>query len=375
MRGLVGILAVLLILAVLWDAFETVILPRRVTRTLRLATAVFTLTWRSWRRLALRRLRPGGRRESFLAYYGPLSLLFLLATWAVGLVVGFALLQWALGNGLSDPLGLPGFGTDLYMSGTTFITLGLGDITPHTAGARLLTVLEAATGFAFLALIIGYVPVLYGAFSAREVDITLLDARAGSPPSGVELLRRYADYGSDEGFSRFMLDWERWAAELLESHLSYPNLAFYRSQHDNQSWLAAITAILDACALVQSGIEAMPLGPARLAFGMGRHAVADLTQVLRTVPHPPAQDRLPAADLLRIRQILAEAGIPLPEGAAAEERLRRYRAQYEPYVQALSELCLLPLPGWLPDPSASDDWQRTAWDTTDREPTPAPVVE
>jgi hypothetical protein len=356
-----SVVALLLIVTVLWDAFETVVLPRRVTRPFRIAFIVYLATWQPWRALARR--MPDGRREGMLSYYGPLSLLFLLAAWAMGMVVGFALLQWGQGSPLSVPYGHANFAVDLYMSGTTFVTLGLGDVAPHTTAARAVTVIEAATGFAFLALIVGYVPVLYQAFSRREVDISLLDARAGSPPSGVELLRRYAQDDDMDGLAEFLLAWERWAADLLESHLSYPNLAFYRSQHDNQSWVAALTAILDTCALVLAGVDGAQSGPARLAFGMARHAAADLSQVLGARPKPPETVRLPPEDLARVRLMLSEAGIPLRDGADVDRHLADLRALYEPYVYGIADLCLLSLPPWLPGADAIDDWQRTAWES------------
>src|SRR5207253_8686691 len=121
-----------------------------------------------------------GRRESFLGFYGPLSLIALLVVWAAFLVAGFALLQWALGSHLRSPEGTADFFMDLYMSGTTFFTLGLGDVIPVTALPRAVAVVEAGMGFAFLALIISYLPVLYQAFSQREVKVSLLDERAGS---------------------------------------------------------------------------------------------------------------------------------------------------------------------------------------------------
>ena len=128
----------------------------------------------------------------------------------------------------------------------TFFTLGFGDLTPQGPTGRALAVAEAGIGFAFLAVVISYLPVFYQAFSKREVTISLLDARAGSPPTAGSLLLRLAPGRNFEALDRFLQEWERFAAEVLESHLSFPLLSYYRSQHDNQSWLAAMTTILDA---------------------------------------------------------------------------------------------------------------------------------
>ncbi|MGH8060313.1 MAG: potassium channel family protein, partial [Candidatus Entotheonellia bacterium] len=265
MAAVLAVLGLTLIATVLWDTFETVILPRRVTRRFRLTGLFYRYTWLPWSAVA-RRMRQGRRRETYLGFYGPLSLLLLLSVWAVGLILGFALLQWGLGSALIAPEGAASFGTDLYMSGTTFFTLGLGDVTPHSSMARAVTVAEAGTGFGFLAIVISYLPVLYQAFSRREVNISLLDARAGSPPSATELLRRHSQGRHLEELSRLLYDWEHWSAELLESHLSYPVLGYFRSQHDNQSWLAALTTILDTSALVMVGIDGTPERQAQLTF-------------------------------------------------------------------------------------------------------------
>ena len=166
---------------VVWDAFEAVILPRRVTRRFRLTRLYFRATWGVWRAAA--RLVPLKKtRETLLGIYGPISLPLLIGVWAIGLVLGFALMHYGAGSAV-DVVGIqPGFAVDLYLSGTTFFTLGIGDVVPHSPLARALTVLESGVGFSFLAIIIGYLPVIYQSFSRREINISLLDARGGSPP-------------------------------------------------------------------------------------------------------------------------------------------------------------------------------------------------
>src|SRR5262249_51904326 len=305
--------------------------------------------------------RSGDRRETYLSFYGPFALLLLIAVWAVGLIGGFTLLLWGLGAQLATAGGETGFGMALYGSGTTFFTLGLGDVLPHTSLGRGLIVLEAGMGFAFLALIISYVPVLYQAFSQREVNVSLLDARAGSPPSAAELLRRHVGGDFTPALAHVLAEWERWSAELLESHLSYPLLAYYRSQHEQQSWLAGLTTILDVASLVMVGIEGAPTRPARMAFAMARHAAADLSHILGARPQADDPGRLSATDLVQLRAVLAEAGIPLREGPEADKMLAHLRQMYEPFVSALAERLLMPLPPWLPPAGATDIWRVTAW--------------
>src|SRR5579863_1316073 len=240
-----------IIAAILLEAFETIILPRRVTRRFRLTRAFYLSLWVPTKAIA-RLIRSTKTRESFLSFFGPLSLLILFALWATLLIFGFGFLYY--GNTPHDPT-RPSLQTCFYLSGTTFFTLGLGDVTPHTSAERVFAVFESGLGFGFLALIVSYLPVIYQAFSRREVNIVLLDARAGSPPTAAELLRRHSGPHGEEALEQVLHDWERSAAEILESHVSYPAVSYFRSQHSNESWIAALTAILDVSALLIANVE------------------------------------------------------------------------------------------------------------------------
>jgi hypothetical protein len=360
-RILAIIISVIVILVIIQDSFETIILPRRISRRFGLSRFFYMLTWVPWSSIA-RKMKEGNRREVYLSYYGPLSVILLLIFWAVTLVLAFAFLQW----GMSSPIGTPDkqvtIGTYIYLSGTTFITLGLGDVIPLSGLGRFLTVAEAGLGFAFLALIIGYVPVIYQAFSRREVGISLLDARAGSPSSATELLRRHYRDQHTEELTQYLRDWEHWCAELLESHLSYPVLTYYRSQHQRQSWLAALTTILDTCALLIIGFEGISIPTVRFTFAIARHAAVDLAQVYRTPPRNSKLNRLSSADFAHMREALAEVGLVLRNEEDAEKRLYDIRRMYEPFVYALAEHLLLNLPPWIVATRTVDDWQTSAWD-------------
>lgn len=354
------ILGLLLILGILQDSFETVILPRRVSRKFRLSRMFYISLWAFWS-IPGRKMHPGNRREYYLSYFGPLSLILLIMVWAAVLVLGFALVQWGLGSQVSAPEKIVDFGTDLYLSGTTFITLGLGDVVPHEGLPRVFTVLESGMGFAFLALIIGYIPVIYQAFSRREINISLLDARAGSPPTAMEMLRRHCKGQNTGELVEFLRKWESWCAELLESHLSYPVLTYYRSQHERQSWLAALTTTLDVCALIMVGLNDVPIKPAKFVFAIARHAAVDLAQVYRTPPNLETK-RLSRADFVRLRNELATHGIVLHDGEDVEKKLAELRGMYEPFVAALAKHLLMTLPDWMPAPDRVDDWETSAWD-------------
>jgi hypothetical protein len=355
MKAASFLLSVFVMAIVLWDAFETVILPRTVSRRLRLTRLYFRFTWRQWKRVAVR-CRTDRLRERFLAIFGPMSLLGLAAVWALGLVVGFAGLHWSAGSNLRPlPTAAP-FIDDLYLSGTTFFTLGLGDVQPVGRIARLITVAEAGTGFAFLAIVIAYFPVLYQAFSRREARLTLLDAWAGSPPAAVEVLRRLAARNQLDALPSFLKDWEYWCSELLESHISYPAVAFFRSQHQRQSWVSALAAILDLSALVEVGLEGVPTWQAHVTFAIARHAAVDLSQVLHADPDPTA-DRLPDGELEELRRQIESAGLTPARSAEADRRLSDLRRSYEPYVNGLAHALLMPAPPWWHRHAVRDNWQ------------------
>jgi hypothetical protein len=360
MSILFGVLGGVIILIILVDAFETVILSRRRTREISLARLFYQFTWLLWSGL-VRSIFKGKRQETFLSWYGPLSLLLLLIFWATGLVIGFALVHWASGSTVKVQEGTAGFGTYLYLSGTTFFTLGIGDVIPSTTFGRGLIAFEAGMGFGFLALVIGYLPVLNQSFSRREVNISLLDARAGSPPSAAEMLRRHSHDRGLEELQQLFHEWERWSADLLESHLSYPVLAYFRSQHDNQSWLGALTAILDASAFAIVSLEGTCERQAQLTFAITRHTLVDLAQVLNCPPRKPKHDRLPSADLDQLRAILKEGGLKFREGSGVDQKLSELRRMYEPYVYSLSNYLHIVIPPWIPKSRRIDNWQTSAW--------------
>ena len=314
------------------------------------------------------RLPSGTTRQQFMGIFGPLSLPLLLGLWAVLLICGFAFVDWALLPGFTTPDHHPNFGTAFYASGVTFFTLGYGDVLPKTVLARYVAVTESGVGFGFLALVIGYLPVLYQAFSRREATISRLDARASSPATAAEMLRRYGKAGTLGGLDAYLRDWEQWASEILESHLSYPVLTYYRSQHEHQSWLGALLAIMDTCALIIVGFEDAPQWEpdlrwqAQMTFAMARHTIIDLAYTFNACPHDPAEDRLPPEKLARIRATLAGVGLPLCDGAEDDKKLNELRALYESYFVSLAEFLAFPLPPVMSDEETTDNWQTSAWD-------------
>ncbi len=365
------------IFVILMDAFETVVLPRRIKRHFRIASAFYKKTWRFWSRIGLH-IKSPNRREGFLAYFGPLSLIILLGFWAVGLIFGFAFVQYGLGEHLALGNEKITFWKVLYMSGETLATLGYGDITPTNGTARALAVMEAFMGFGFLGVVIGYLPVIYNSFAAREIEISLLDARAGSPPTAAEFLGRLGCCPDQTVLDEIFRGWERWCADLLSSHISYPVLVYFRSQHPNQSWLGALTVMLDVTSLVIIGVGKIHSDQAKLTFAIARHAAVDLAQVVNAQYSAEDAARLTSDDLARLRSELVRHGVTLTltptltptlppaestnEGTDAPDRLAELRMLYEPYLYSLSRRLLMTLPPWIHTDYKKDNWQGGPWD-------------
>jgi hypothetical protein len=356
------IFGLLLILATLLDGFETILLPRRIVNRFRYSRLYYRNGWRLWRRVAAG-ISDGRWREATLSIFGPLSLLGLFGSWIACLILGFAIMQWSFVSLLSTTGHFPvarSFEACLYFSGTTYFTLGLGDVIPSAGYSRVLTVAECGLGFGFLAVIISYLPVLYQAFSRREVTISLMDARAGSPPTGGEFVRRLARDSRIEVDDSALREWERWCAELLESHLSFPVLAYYRSQHANQSWLAALTAMLDSCSLLLTLLPAAESHQAQLTFAMARHAAVDIALIFSVRPQMQSSRSHPGTPIA-LHDLIHHLGRQPADCAAIESRLSELRGLYEPFLDALAEHLRMSLPPvMVPEPTA-DNWQRSAW--------------
>lgn len=354
-----AVLGGVLVALMLVEIFVTFLLPRRVKRDPRIARSVFAYGWRPWRAVA-RRL-PDRAADTMLGVYGPLGLLLNLVLWIAGLILGYACLQWGLHSHLRAA-GSSGFGDDLFFSAASLVSTGTDGLSSHSTGARLVQVIDAASGLAVLTIVIGYLPALFQAFSQREATVSQLDARAGSPPTAGRLIVRSTQRDGWAGLSGYLREWETWVAELMETHLAYPALSFFRSQHVNQSWLAALCTVLDSCAFAVAAAPVGTVDPARFTFAIARHAVADLSYTFRVQALAPPVERLPAVELERLLEELRAMGVQLgAEPAEVSERLGRMRELYEPYVYALSRALALRLPDWTTPEPANDNWRTTEW--------------
>jgi len=347
------ILGVLLVVIILWDTFEVMLLPLPIKRRFRLVRLFFDGTWKTW--AALARKVPAERRDKFIGVYGPLSLVTLICIWVGGLIIGFGLIHESFTGNYS----LPSFLQSLYFSGITFFTVGYGDLVPRTGGMKVVSILEAGCGLGFLALVIGYLPVVYQLFARRESHVLLLDERAGSPPTATTLLKRHADGRSLQSLQELLREWELWAAELLESHVSYPMLVYYRSQYANLSWLTALAAVIDTCSLIMVGIEDLATFQARMTFPVARLAVVELSQVFGIREVAIARAHLSSEEFQAMKASLEQSGLKLIE-PDAELKLARFRATYEPFLGGLAEHLLIDLPGWIASGDQLDNWEKNS---------------
>jgi Ion channel len=354
-----------LMASVLWDVFQTVVVPRPTPARYRIARLLTRGTWPLWRAVA-RRSRPG-RREYFLGTFAPTLVLVLLAVWIVGLTTGFGLLFHALRGDIRPS---PTLGESIYLAGASVLTIGYGDFVPTSPVTRTLGLLAGGFGLGVLALTITYLFSLYGAFQRREALVTTLDARAGAPPSGVALLETYARHGMLDDLRRTFAAWEMWSVEVLDSHLAYPILAYFRSSHDNESWVSALGAVLDAATLVGTTMADGPRGQAKMTAKAGSHLVEDLSRFFRfSLASDPGVERF---EFEEARRKLGAAGLPLGDDPdAAWHAFAEARAAYAAPLNEMARFWETPPAQWIGDRSLLHGRVRTAgaeriWGRADR---------
>ena len=333
MRVLAGIAGAILVALMLSEFFVAFLLPRRVKRDPRIARGLIRLMWQPWRAAA--RQLPPAAADTLLGVFGPFALVSELFVWTLGLVIGFGLVEWAIVGG--------SFGAELFFSSGLFVSAeGVsGSTAVHAIG-----LVEAATAIAVLFSVIGYLPSVYGAFSRREIAVSQLATRAGAPPAAGVVLKRAAGRERWRELERDLRTWEEWAAELMETHLSYPLLGFYRSQHVGQNWLAALTAMVDVAAFVVAVEAEGEVEAAEMTFAIGRHALADLAHQYRVTPR--TADRLSEAEFDKLYAAVEDAASRPVGRDEARRHLTKLQRAYEPNAQGMADAFALELPPWLP---------------------------
>jgi hypothetical protein len=339
--GLIFAAGALILMLVAADIFETIVVPRPSPGPHRLSRYLVKGTWRAWRWLGTR-IRTGIARDGFYGVYAPGAVIILLSTWLALLVLGFGLVFYAL---RADLVPAPAdIGTSLYFAGTSILTLGFGDVVATGLPARLVSIVAAASGLGVVALVITFLFSLYGSYQRRESLVVTLSSRAKAPPSAVVLLEVYSKLDMVDELPALFRDWESWAAEVLDSHVAYPLLGYFRSSHDNISWLSALGAVLDACALVLTTIEGIPRGQAELTKRGGAHLVEDISNVIGLHGDGSGVGQ-PEFDEAYER--LRQAGYRLGDPDEAWHRFERARTTYAGRLEALASYWATPATAWI----------------------------
>lgn len=335
-----------IVAAVLFDIFASVIVPRPVRSTLMMSAMLRRYTWRAWR-FAFLPVQPEQRREVLLGIFAPFTMVLVLCGWVFGLIFGFGLIFFGLRTGLHpQPSDL---GTAVYYAGTSVLTIGYGDIVASSGFTRFFSVAAGASGLATVAIVLTFLFSLFASFQRREVFVVTLDARGSSPASGLALLEAHAALDLAHDLPRLFEDGQRWCAEVLDTHLAYPVLCYFRSSHVDVSWISALGALLDAASLVVAATEDVPKGQAQLMHSVGAHLTHDLAKYFGLLANgdvlvEPSEFR---AALERLRA----AGYAVSDEAQSWETFCRLRSEYAGDLNNMARYWAIAPTQWIGDRS------------------------
>lgn len=341
---------ILVIVTALNDVFQSVVMPRATGRWFRVSFYFWRSMWHIWPRLSWR-FYPvdGDRREELLAVFAPFMLIALIGVWVTLLIFGFALILWGMRGGIVPSHG--SFPTMLYFAGTALLTIGFGDVVGRSALPRLVSVLAGLGGLSLLSITTAYLFAIFGSFQQREAFVVTTAARAGAPPSGVNLMAIAGYTRTQNDLPALMIDSQRWAAAVMESHLAYPVLAFFRSSHDEQSWVGTLGTLLDAAVLTMTTIDGTPDGQARIFYNVGRHAARDLSRYFR-VDDAEESVEIERSEFEHACDRLATAGYRLRDRDEAWTRFSSLRSGYARRLNELARFFEIPPLQWIGDRSA-----------------------
>jgi Ion channel len=322
-----------------------VIVPRSVGSRYRPSVLLSRRGWRIWREAALR-LRDPERREDALALFAPSILVVFLATWVAMLIAGFGLLFWALRADLRPH---PNLGSAFYFAGTTLTTIGYGDIVPITALTRFIALCAAASGLGVVAIVATFLFQTFAAFQRREAFIVTNSVRTGAPPSGLEFLKTHVALGLVDDIGPVLRQAQRWISEVMETHLAYPILTYFRSSHDDESWVGTLGALLDASTLLITTVELDHRGQAELTLRAGTHLVRDFAHFYRL----PTVDEagVDYDEFVAAYRVLRELGVPLRPLEDAWPAFSAKRALYASPLDAMARFWRIPPARWIGDRS------------------------
>ncbi|HXM17922.1 MAG TPA: potassium channel family protein [Candidatus Tumulicola sp.] len=330
----------------LFDLFNAVVVPRQTFNPLRVGSRLVRWSWIWWRELCLR-FSPGDRREELLAAFAPVAMVGLLFVWMGGLIVCYGIAFYAL-RANYNPI-IASFGDAVYLSASSMLTIGFGDIVVTGAFARVLAMASAASGLAVVAVVISFLFQTFAAFQRREVFVVTLGQRAGAPPSGVTLLETAMKLDLVDDLMATLRSGQIWSNEVLESHLAYPILIFFRSSHDDESWVGALGALLDASTLLLTVTDGLPKGQATLMLATGHHLVNDLGRYFAS-----GDDDDPGLERFEFDQAcerLKSAGAHVQTGDDSWLAFKKIRAKYAAPLNAMAKSLAIPPTLWIGDRS------------------------
>jgi hypothetical protein len=355
-------LGVFLLALTFWDLFETIVVPRPTPGWFRIGRYLIRGSWRALREV--RNRWPGHSWDRPLGLFAPGATVALLIAWLIALILGYGLVLYALRDELRPALS--DLGTTIYFAATSVLTLGYGDIVANGTLARFVVVAAAATGLGIVALVVTFLFSLYASYQRREIPVVLLQAKAGGPPSAVVLLENLARMDASARLPEFFGEWERWAAEVLDSHVAYPILGYFRSSHDNLSWISALGTVLDAASLVVTTLEGLPRGDAELVRRVGSHLAEDLSNLGFSEGSGAWLGR---DEFEAVCDRLERAGYRLGDRSQAWGRFEAARLAYAPRLEAMANYWAVAATSWL----GAGDLARSAVHREEARPEEAPI--
>lgn len=342
---LAGFAGLALVVSSLIDLFKSVIMPRSVGGRFRASVQLSRRGWRLWRSVAMR-IGDAERREDTLAVFAPLFIVTVGTYWVASEIIGLGLMIWALRAGIRP---VPGLGGSIYFAGTSLLTIGYGDFAPTIPATRFLSLLAGGMGLATFAVVTTFLFQIFGAFQRREAFIVTMSERTGAPPSGLEFILRHAKRGMLSDIGPILREAQRWIAETMETHLAYPVLTYFRSSHDDESWVGTLGAILDATTLMLTTAELDHRGEAEITARLGTHLVNDFSAFF--VLPPSDAGGVDFDEFVLAYQSLGSLGVPLVPLENAWTAFNAKRALYTAPLDAMAQWWRIPPARWIGDRS------------------------
>ncbi|MFN8550961.1 MAG: potassium channel family protein [Candidatus Obscuribacterales bacterium] len=338
-----SILGITLVTLVLFDVFQTIVVPRVSPRTFRIAPILLgDVLWPPFRRLMRWKPMAPYSRE-LLDSFAPVVFVALMLVWLLLLTLGFALIIYSLRLNVTPMIN--SFWEAYYFAGTSVLTLGFGDVVALGVKARFVVLSAATCGLLFMALAVSYLFSLQSLVQQREQLVNTVISRAGAPASGLVIMLRYKELNILPVLYANFLQWEGWIAGILESHRAYPMLLYFRSSNNTDSWLSVVGAMLDASSLIVTTIKDVSHGEAELFYWLACSTVKAICSYFRL--SVVNDETLTFEQFKAGIELLKDAGYTVADPELAWKLFKVRRTGYLPYIRALSEHFLLPRQTWL----------------------------